>query len=289
MPAILTIDSAACRRCGRCARVCPSGVFEAAPDGTIAVAAADRCISCGHCVAACPADAVHHNHFPPEKVHAADRSTLPTPDQVLLLCRIRRSNRAFTSDPVPHDQLLRIVEAAHRAPTASNRQQVSFTLVTGPAQLRLVTRYTLDTFASIARKLRHPLVRPWLSRIMPGTYRYLPAFDRMRRAYEEHGTDGILRGATALLLIHTPGDNAFGAIDANLAYQNASLMAESMGISQFYTGFVYMALRHGKARRLTRALGIEGTINAGMALGMPRFLFDRYIDKKPLDLHEAVR
>lgn len=116
MPAILTIDSAACRRCGRCARVCPSGVFEAAPDGTIAVAAADRCISCGHCVAACPADAVHHNHFPPEKVHAADRSTLPTPDQVLLLCRIRRSNRAFTSDPVPHDQLLRIVEAAHRAP-----------------------------------------------------------------------------------------------------------------------------------------------------------------------------
>lgn len=281
MAVTIEIDTTTCIRCGRCVKVCPSSVLEQAGEREpITVPAVEMCISCGHCAAVCPTGAVHHNHFPPEKIHPVDRSKLPSPEQVLLLCRSRRSNRAFTKAPVPEELLSQILEAAHRAPTASNRQQVAFTLIADPERLRTVSRFTVEKFAAAARKLENPLLKPLLRRIMPDAYKYLPAFRRIiSRA--EAGNDLILRGATALLLIHTPRENRFGSIDSNLAYQNGSLMAESLGVSQFYTGFVYSATQLHKGE-LEKLLGIDGTIHAGMALGMPAFLFPNYIDKRPI-------
>lgn len=241
-----------------------------------------NCIVCGHCVAACPTDAVCHGDFPAEKVHPVDAGSLPSPQQVLALCRSRRSNRALNRKPVPEEFLERIIEAAHRAPTASNMQQVAFTLVTDPGTLRKISEFTLGVFGRIARRLSNPLLRPWLSKLLPGVYRYLPALRRMKREFEE-GRDRILRGATAVLVIHLPEENRFGSEDANLAYQNASLMAEALGVSQIYMGFVMMAVRQDKDKGLHKMLGLEGRrIGAVMALGMPEFRYPNYIDRKPM-------
>lgn len=281
MEALINIDPQTCIRCRRCVKICPAQLFLSEPEGAVRVHDPQRCIVCGHCVAACPTGAVLHESFPPERVHDFDRAALPTPEQMSLLCRTRRSNRAFTRKPVPQELLQRIVEAAHRAPTASNRQQVAFTLVTSPEALERISRFTVESFASVVRKLENPVLRPMLRLAMPQLYTYLPGLRHILDEYAR-GNDLILRGATAVLLIHTPSDNRFGMQDANLAYQNGSLMAECLGVSQFYTGFVCTALRQDRRNAFVRSLGIEGTVHAGMALGMPQFLFTRYIDKQPL-------
>lgn len=92
---------------------------------------------------------------------------------------------------------------------------------------------------------------------MKDVYKYVPVFNRLK---EEHkaGKDPILRKATALLLIHTPKSNRFGSEDANLAYQNASLMAQSLGVSQIYMGFVLTAIRQEGKDTLAKTLGIDG-------------------------------
>lgn len=71
----------------------------------------------------------------------------------------------------------------------------------------------------------------------------------------------------------------------NLAYQNASLMAECLGVSQFYTGFVCSAIEQDKKGTLEKKLGIDGKIYAGMALGMPAFRYKNYIDRKDLKVN----
>ena len=130
----------------------------------------------------------------------------------------------------------------------------------------------------------HPLVRPWLSRLLPDVYRYVPVFRKMRREYAG-GNDRILRGATAVLLIHAPKESRFGTEDANLAYQNASLMAEVLGVSQIYMGFVLTAVRQDRKKGLCRMLGLGGRrICAVMALGMPQFRYPNYIDRTPSPL-----
>jgi len=219
-----------CIRCGRCVKVCPSQIFEQEGAGApVTLCNPGSCIVCGHCVAACPTGSVAHEAFPPERVHAADYAALPTPEQVELLMAVRRSNRALKKTPVPQEMLDRIVAAADRAPTASNARQLGYTLVTDPEKLRGITEYTLGVFGKLEKRLRSPLVRPWLSRIVPEVYRYVPVFERLRREYAE-GRDRVLRGATAVLFIHAPKENRFGAEDANLACQNASLMAEALDL-----------------------------------------------------------
>ena len=270
-----------CIVCERCVKVCPSAIFRHIEGNGIATEHKENCIVCGHCVAVCPTSAVVHSEFPPAKIHSIDRETLPSAEQVMLLLRSRRSNRAFSKEPVPQELIGQILEAAHRAPTASNMQKVEFTVVTDPELLHRISEITIDTFYGMFKKAGNPIVKPLVKKFMPEVYRMLPRFEMMKARFEA-GKDLILRGATGVIFIHTPKEVRFGAQDCNLAYQNGSIMAESLRVSQFYTGFVCTAVKQDSGKRINKLFDIEGTIHAGMAVGMPEFKYPNYIDKKDL-------
>ncbi len=277
----LQIDATRCVRCGKCAWDCPSEILrQEEKGGEIRVQHSEECIACGHCVAVCAKDAIQHSAFPDGTTHPIDYAQLPTADQLFALMQARRSNRALTSRPVPHEALERIVEAATLAPTATNARLLSFTVVTDPEQLRAVAGFTIQVFDKLANLLLNPVVKCLVKPFQPELYeKYAPMFASLKEAYAK-GEDPILRKATALLIIHSPKSNRFGAEEANLAYQNASLMAESMGVSQIYMGFVLTAIRQAKKGAFSRLLGIEGEVFALMGLGMPAFRYPRSVDHR---------
>lgn len=276
----LEIDKSTCILCKKCVRVCPADIFSFLPEEKeIRITNESNCISCGHCVAICPTGSVIHNVFPANKVHNIDKESMPSGAEIAMLIRSRRSNRAFTSKPIPRDYILQILDAAHRAPTASNLRDVSFTVVTDAAKLKYISDYTIGSLSRLVKQVS--IFRPLLKLFAPGVLKQMHKI-KVRIATHKSGKDTILRNAKAVIFFHAPKSSRFGMQDVNMAYQNASLMAESIGVSHFYTGYV-CAVKNKK--KLHEELGIDGEIYAGMALGIPAFTFDKYIDREDVKVN----
>lgn len=274
---MIEINTELCTRCGKCQRVCPAFIPEICRDALPVLRHQGDCIGCGHCVDVCPSGAFCHSDFPLEKVRAIRRDLLPSPESLMELMRSRRSNRTITPSPVPCEALGMIMEAARYAPTAENSRQVGLHLITDDAALQAVEASVMGMFMKLARVMLFPPVKLVAKPFLRDLYGRVPALMEMDRQFRQ-GRRPSICDATALLVISAPKGYDFGFQDCNLAYQNASLMAESLGVSQIYMGFVQTAMFLMGTRRAARILGIPKGHKAFaiMALGMPAFKYGRY-------------
>ena len=65
-------------------------------------------------------------------------------------------------------------------------------------------------------------------------------------------------------------------------YISGQHLAEALGVSQIYMGFVLTAVRQDRKAKLAAMLGLgDRRICAVMALGMPQFRYPNYIDRAP--------
>lgn len=128
------------------------------------------------------------------------------------LIQDHRTVRDFTPDPIPEDDVVRMVQAAQRASTDATAQLYTFIRIRD-AQLR-------QRIADLAGGQRHVVEAPEFFVVCADVYRLkkLLAF----------------RGVT---LAHFPSLSfLFGVVDASLAAQNLALAAESMGYGIAFIG-----------------------------------------------------
>ena len=276
----IRIQETLCRRCGRCQRVCPTSIF-GRPDGQVPkVSHPEGCIACGHCVDVCPAEAIVHEAIPLSSTHKVERQLLPTPQSLLELMRSRRSNRTITGQPISPEAMADILEAARYAPTAENTRRVHLTVIDQADQLQAVEDTTMKFFLRLSHVLLSAPVRPFTRRLLPDLYAESPELVRFEQRWKS-GERPCSCNATVLLAFSTPKGYDFGPQDANLAYQNASLMAESHGLTQIYMGLILTATRFLSAKRVCKLLHLpEGhRLQALMALGHPQFHYARYTER----------
>ena len=278
----IAIDDVSCIKCSKCVKACPCDIFtQKELNSSIELQYLDFCIACGHCVAICPQDCIDHQAFPQNTIHHIQEQSLPTSEQVMILLKKRRTNRLLSKKQVPLDKINQIIEAASKAPTSSNSQLIEYTVVTSPQKLEKIESITVDIFDGLVRKLTNPIIKSVVKLLQPDLLHYVPVIQRMKVDLEA-GRSPILRGGKALIFIHAPKSDMFGCENANLAYQNASIMAESLGVSQIYMGYISIALKQDKKKKILKELGIDQQIHGIMALGIPISQFSKYIDKKPI-------
>jgi nitroreductase/NAD-dependent dihydropyrimidine dehydrogenase PreA subunit len=243
---MITIDSEKCNRDGLCVRACPVNIIRAETGGVpeAVEGAAGRCIRCGHCVAVCPTDALT-NELTPAGEFLPVPEVRPDAEAVENLLMARRSVREYRREPVAREQLERLLETARRAPTASNSQKLSWSVIQSPERLDQVREYGLK----------------WL------------ANDPTRSAYVEaarQGKDVILRNATTLLVAHGPEDYLWTTADSAIALTYVELLAAAMGLGACWGGLVTMASEDFPD--VLPVLGVpEGRkVGGALMLGRPR-------------------
>lgn len=254
----IDVCAAICVGCGRCSVVCPVNLFTWQPGDKASCEATRGCIHCGHCASACPSGAIVLDGVDPATLLPVREAPLSA-DQRTMLFRARRSIRSYRPGLVPHALLDEALLEASYAPTASNRQCVTWLLLETPAILRAVVAETVE----------------WLRNTGDKRYsRYAEAYDA--------GAEPVLRGADQAIFACTPADWAWGPQDASAAVSYLELALHSRGVGTCWTGLVIMAAREGAVPSLGLSEG--QVIHAGLMVGYPALAYSRIPERKPVRL-----
>ena len=287
----ITIDHDRCKKDGLCERVCPKNIFVQQGKLTIPeVLDEEWCIACGQCLGICRQGAIFHSEFPSEKISPIQFEEMPTTEQVMTLLKTRRSIRAFRDKPLEKVTIEKIIDGARFAPSGHNSQSTEFLVVRDRVVLSQVSALVVDYLRFEIKRFANPVFRTVASladRASAESGRNeIPGFKRLVKLYES-GADPVLCGAPALLVFHARRTVGFADTNAQLALQNASLVAHSLGIGHFYTGWVVSTGRAPMTsawdRRMSRLLGIPSgnKMHGALALGYPVPKFENMIERKP--------
>ncbi|MGA2158694.1 MAG: nitroreductase family protein [Dehalococcoidia bacterium] len=273
-----------CSKCAMCVQECPGKFYiQASKDSFPEARDLEFCNSCGHCVAICPKDAIVHSGFPQGYIQPVNQKNLPSQEAALELLRTRRSTRVFQDKPVEKQQIERIIDAARFAPTAHNTQTTEYIVVQDKKILDEMKRITANLIAGSIAKARNPLMKPMVSIILGkhsgAFFRSIPQLKRLIAAVKS-GTDRILRNAPVLIIFHADERSSMADINAQLAIQNAALMAYSLGLGSFYTGYILAACQRDKSIRRLINLPQNHKVYGGLAIGYPKFEFKKWIERK---------
>lgn len=281
----VTIDETRCTGCGSCQKVCPTGAcyLKEAKAGFEAA----LCLSCGHCAASCPQEALTVPSLDPAAstyaTFLADGRYLPPGEfdtvQLVRLMASRRSCRLFSSRPVERPLLEDLVKIGVLAPSGTNSQRWTFTILPDRSAVVALGQEVASFFHRLNRAARNPFLRLLLkalgSRQLDDYYRnYYDSVCRALREWRDGGRDRLFHGAPAAIVVgHRPG-GATGRADCLLATQNILLAAHSMGLGSCLIGFAAVPLQQDRRCRLSVGIPAEEHVEAVIALGYPQ---ERYL------------
>jgi nitroreductase len=287
----IEINGELCAGCGLCVKICPPRILYM-DEGTARVKS--KCsLTCGHCEAICPEGAVTVHGLDAE---ALKLSTVDGGDEwldygdfdlktLVRLMRSRRSCRTFTGQPVNRDILEDLVRIGITAPSGSNAQHWTFTILDNRADViklaegiaRLMMRLNSMAESSCLRFFSRIFMKDKLGKY----YReYYAVVKEGLREWEENGTDRLFFGAPAVIVVGMKKGASCPCEDALLASQNILLAAHAMGLGTCLIGFAVEAMNRDAAIKETIGIPRDELVYAVIAVGVPGEKFARQARRK---------
>lgn len=288
-----SIDQEKCTGCGLCVEVCPDQTISMEADR--AAITGNRCLQCGHCAAICPVAAIEVKAIAPDSLNfnsfKLNNRWLQWGDfdtaELVRLMASRRSCRNYQARPVSREILTDLVKIGTTAPSGTNSQRWTFTVLERRDQVEKFGDRIGDFFRKLNKMAANPLLR-LVSRLFSndalGIY-YRRYYDSIKKGLErraEEGCDLLFHTAPAVILIGSEEGASCPAEDALLATQNILLGAHAMGLGSCLIGFAVSAMQHDPAIKEILAIPRQEEIYAVIALGYPNEHYQRLTGRRPL-------
>lgn len=154
-------------------------------------------------------------------------------NQILETIQQRSSARAYSAEKLTKTELDSILKAGLQAPTATNRQEIRFSVVSGD--------------------------NPVLSELDE---------EKRRLRGQERQPHNFYYEAPVLIFLSAEDEFRWSKVDAGIAVQNMALAAESLGLGTLVIGCVYDALHGEKKEYFSQALQIPEGCSFQIALAV---------------------
>ena len=166
----------------------------------------------------------------------------------------RCSTRSYTKEPIQSELLDEIVDAGRHAPSASNRQQTHFLVITNAeklAELKAVMLKTLSDIDLDVEKGLSPAVRSLSQRAKQG--------DDLDVSY----------GAPTLIVTANKKEYSNAAADCSCAMQNMMLTASALGLANCWINQFFSLGDRPQVREFFEGIGVskEEEIFGSLAVG----------------------
>ncbi len=270
----LIIDQEACIQCSACVKDCPYKILELSPDFPQVIAdKADQCIQCQHCLAVCPTGALSILGFDPQ-VSLRLKGQLPTPEQMDILIRGRRSVRRYKSTPLESSVIDTMMATIAHAPTGVNRRECLFTVVEDQAVMKKLANETI-----------HGIRKKADTETLP---KGLEFFAGIVRAWDK-GKDVLFRKAPHMLIISVPKTGAAPGADPIIAFSYFELLAASMNIGTLWDGLAKWAITD-IVPEIQEKIGIPEDHQIGyvMLFGKPAVKYFRTVQRDKATIRRAT-
>ena len=274
-----SIDPDSCIGCGLCIEVCPAKTISM-KDGKVLVTGTYS-MGCGHCEAVCPVNAIQVEaleHPFSLSFSPADDRWLPHGEydttQLIRLMRSRRSCRNYMDREIDPKLLEDLVKIGTTAPSGTNSQLWSFTILSNRREVVILGEYSARFFDKLNRMAQKSWLRlfsKYFGGDTLGKY-YRRYYETVRDGlllWKQEGQDTLFHGATAAILVGGKKRASSPMEDGLLASQNIMLAAHSLGLGSCMIGFAVEAIKRDKSIRKVLEIPDDESIFAVIALGYP--------------------
>ena len=262
------VDPATCTHCGLCANDCPAKIIVMGDHGP-AIAPADEgsCYQCQHCLAVCPSGSVSILGVTASSCIPL-KGNLPTPDQVEILIRGRRTVRRYYDENLDPALIHKLLNVAWQAASGRNERKVLLSVID---DRKVMAAFREETLASLARMIRD-------NKLPPGRERFIDIV----KAWENKKVDIIFRGAPHLVVASAPRTCACPEADCLIALTTLELFASSNGVGTVWAGMLQWAMLEILPELLGR-LGIpdDHVLGYAMLFGKPAVKYARTVRHEP--------
>jgi nitroreductase len=218
------------------------------------------------------------------KTFSAEKQWLPPGNfNTSLLVRLmasRRSCRHFTDRPVERALLEDLVKIGITAPSGTNSQSWTFTILPRRKAVQAFAERVAYFFERLNATAEKTLLRMFLRLIGKGELDayYRGYYRKVKEAIEEwhaSGKDPLFHGSTAAILVGSKPGASCPAEDALLATQNILLAAHSMGLGSCLIGYAVAAMKRDPSIRQSVGIPSDEEIHSVIALGYPDEVYQR--------------